>query len=197
MIPNERVHFLGNNQKKSKKFLFRNFKYSKKIKILLQVPINLVNRTATILQMFEEDDVDYVLLTISGISGVLSVLGSIGVMVFLCYIRGIFSNISIRLVAFLSIANIFSSLSYVIHLCRLDLKYPFFCIIEAILMDFFEHAAVFWCTCIIIHILLRILFPNKKIEKFEFLYHLISWGYPLIWVIILCIFNRYGWEKYW
>jgi hypothetical protein len=148
-------------------------------------------------QMLSADDVDQVIATTAGISGILSVLGSITVMICLCYFRGFFSNFEKRLLFCVSIADIFASLSYVIHFSKLDKRHQTFCVIEAILMDVSELSAVFWCTCIVIYISMNMLSTTEKAEKMEFLYHLISWGYPLIWCIVLCICDRYGWEKYW
>lgn len=156
-------------------------------------------------QQQPSDNFNNVLRIVAGVSAILSVLGSVAIIISSLR-KNLCSSLAHRLIFFLSLADLLASLTYVVHLMGLDKGDV--CIISAFVMNTFELSSVFWSSCICCHLLLSLLLPKPEeealddaqqqekkqhwlihtvrnklctfnSERMEAVYHLVSWGYPV------------------
>lgn len=137
----------------------------------------------------------------AGTTASLSILGSMFIIVSSLLFGDLFKSLAHRLIMYLSFADLIASCSYMIRLSKLDLLKnhtgEVACKIEAYLMTTFEMSSVFWSSAICMHLLLSIMLPDWRVERIEPVYHVLSWGYPLLWSSIVLGMNRFGRASNW
>lgn len=121
-------------------------------------------------------------------SSILSLIGSLFIILtFLVFKRT--RTFGTKLIFFLSISDFFASIAWLPWNTSDQL-----CNIQAIFLQFFELSSYCWTFCIAIS-LYQVLFleqSEKKSQRWLPLYHILSWGLPLISVILCVIFNKFG-----
>ncbi|KAL0491270.1 cyclic AMP receptor-like protein [Acrasis kona] len=133
-----------------------------------------------------------------GSSSIVSCFGSLFIIFSYLVFKSELKVLTARLIVYLSFADLLASSSYLIRFSKLDESGPW-CLIEATFMCTFELCSVLWSSCICVHLLLNVLFANKGkwLKWSELIYHIISWGLPLIWTITLFFNHRFGQATNW
>lgn len=65
------------------------------------------------------------------------------------------------------------------------------CVTSGAMVQFFLLSSLLWTSCIA-HLLYSILCGYKEPEKYEWLYHLISWGLPFLVTVLLMAMGSFG-----
>eukprot|EP00667_Euglena_gracilis_P007978 EG_transcript_8080 len=112
-------------------------------------------------------------------SGILGALGSLSIIiVHLCFpaLRSPTRNVLV----FLSIADLTQSLFFCLHTPE-ALKNPSYCLFHTAWGVFAAASSFFWTACTAYVVFRTVSFPDNPIHKSEWaLFHLVSWGYPLV-----------------
>lgn len=137
----------------------------------------------------------------AGTTAILSMVGSLFIIFSSLLFGDLFKSLANRLIMYLSFADLIAGSSYIIRLSGLDLMDSsagdMACKAEAFLMTTFEMSSVFWSSCICMHLLLSIMLPDWRVERMEPVYHVVSWGYPILWSSIVLGMNRFGRASNW
>lgn len=139
---------------------------------------------------------------ITYVSASLSIVGSL--IIIFSYFK--FSALRIfpyKLVVCLSIADLFSSIAYYVNFAAGDTEEDKCtngpgCIVAAIMTQYFDVASFFW-TAVIAYNLRAVLLENKgrTVENYERYYHLLSWGIPGVFSVLVGLFDGYGFAGIW
>ena len=103
-----------------------------------------------------------------------------------------------RLVLYLSITDLFASISYAISLFGLSLEYDWCCQLQGFLMTWFELSSVFWSTCICLHLFLSVtpMFSEENQRKkkiiLEIFFVFICWLIPMIYSIVILLTTKFN-----
>ncbi|XP_066267695.1 cyclic AMP receptor-like protein A [Branchiostoma lanceolatum] len=93
-----------------------------------------------------------------------------------------------RLILYLSIAALLDDVSYLMGDLHPD---GTLCNFQAFLLTFFEWSVLLWVCCITFNLTLNIIWMTRT-DKYEIVYHVLSWGVPLILSCLPFIGNHYG-----
>ena len=106
----------------------------------------------------------------------------------------------LRLIVFLSIANLLSSVSYIMsfvewrimHRGGADDRFSrAWCLTQALLMVVFENASILWTVAIALALHQQVV-RRDAAERHERYYHLVAWGVPIVAATALMLTGRLG-----
>ncbi|KAL4220149.1 hypothetical protein ACF0H5_020561 [Mactra antiquata] len=93
-----------------------------------------------------------------------------------------------RMILYLSLAAFLNSISYLMG--ELHPAGPL-CSFQAFWMSYFDWSVLLWVSCITLNLTINVLW-SKTTEKYEWLYHVVSWGVSLVMSVLPFIGNKYG-----
>ncbi|XP_053403699.1 uncharacterized protein LOC123556016 isoform X1 [Mercenaria mercenaria] len=93
-----------------------------------------------------------------------------------------------RLILYMSVAALNISISYLMGELHPDGP---LCDFQAFWMSFFDWSVLLWVSCITLNLFINVVW-GKTTEKYEWLYHLVSWGISLFMSLLPFIGNHYG-----
>ncbi|KAG2386622.1 hypothetical protein C9374_002366 [Naegleria lovaniensis] len=108
------------------------------------------------------------------------------------------STMNHRLVLYLSISDLFASLSYAISLFGISLEYEWCCTLQGFLMTCFEVSSVLWSTCICLQLFLSVTphFSEERHKRrkilLEIAFHIICWIFPLVYTIVVLFTDQFN-----
>jgi len=123
---------------------------------------------------------DPFLVLLVRVGGILSVIGSIFIIVSYCLFRRS-RKFSRRLLMYLTVSDLFASIGWLFSGFEkiLNAKHPgTLCVIQGYLLQFFYLASFLWTACFAWHLFQLIWLKNRRAYKLEWRYHLLSWGVP-------------------
>ncbi|EGC36490.1 hypothetical protein DICPUDRAFT_151051 [Dictyostelium purpureum] len=133
------------------------------------------------------DNLNIALGYITDIFLCLSIIGSfLTIFTFILFYR--LRSFPIRLIVYLCFSIFFAHLFFEVSYRSAE---NLFCIPSAILIHYFFLADFFWTFCVSFNFFQMIVKRNRDAESFELYYHLISWGIPLVIVILCSSFQKY------
>ena len=166
--------------------------------------------------MASSDAEDRAVVTIAVVASILSIVGSL--FIILSWLASSSRMFFLRLIMFLSIANLLSSCSYALSirllvtddpatgaLCQLQVRAPAVrrphptaltrgarARAQAWTMTIFESASVLWTFVIAWTLHEQVVGKRGDVERLEPLYHVLCWGLPLGTAIAMCTTHELG-----
>lgn len=138
------------------------------------------------------DEQNAALSVINQVGGCLSLLGSSFIII--CYLKFVnLRSFAFKLVCYMAIATFFLSIAAIIG----NNHSHTICVVQAIIMSYFETSALIWAFLIafVLHqafLNLKETFQARMIDTYRNHFLLAGWGYPLLFTILPMTTNSYG-----
>lgn len=138
--------------------------------------------------------VDYAVV----ITCTLSIIGSSFIIISFLLFKDFQNSLSRRLLVILSICDLLTAVAYLIRVGKMDVNSHSDmdrCHVQAGLNIFANQASFFWTDFIALFVLLSRKYGMKFAAKFIPFFHLISWGWPILSVILVGTHNAWGYDS--
>ena len=132
-------------------------------------------------------------------ASVASAAGALFVLANWCCVRSSRRVFFLRLIVFLSMANLLTAASYIMSFVEWRVLGGLtggarqrYCLAQAFLMLVFEPASVLWTVCIAVTLHHQVVARRSSPERLERWFHLVSWGVPTAIALLLLLTHQLG-----
>ena len=132
-------------------------------------------------------------------ASVASAAGALFILANWCCVRSSRRVFFLRLIVFLSLANLLTAASYIMSFAEWRVAGGLtggarqrYCIAQAFVMLVFEPASVLWTVCIAVTLHCQVVARRSSPERLELWFHLVSWGVPTAIALLLLLAHQLG-----
>eukprot|EP00026_Physarum_polycephalum_P011679 Phypoly_transcript_11920.p1 GENE.Phypoly_transcript_11920~~Phypoly_transcript_11920.p1 ORF type:complete len:314 (+),score=17.49 Phypoly_transcript_11920:79-1020(+) len=129
----------------------------------------------------------------------LSIVGSLFIIISFLLFKDFQNSMSRRLLVILSICDLLTAVAYLIHVGKepehVSHREKVRCEVQSAVNIFANQASFFWTDFIALFVLLSRKYGMKYASKFIPFFHAISWGWPIVSVILVGSYGVWGYDN--
>jgi len=132
-------------------------------------------------------------------ASIASATGALFILANWCCVRSSRRVFFLRLIVFLSLANLLTAASYIMSFVEWRVLGGLtgatrqrYCLTQAFVMLVFEPASVLWTVCIAVTLHHQVVARRSSPERLERWFHLVSWGVPTAVALVLLLARQLG-----